>query len=205
MAEELDSLLERIQKDGVDKAEARAAEIVAAAEQKAGQIVREAEQKARQAVEQADKDSVAFKQRAEQSLEQAARDVILSVGATVTRLFTKLTRHEVSGALTIETLKQMLTTVVEAYCRTDGGTARIEILLNPEQQQQVVDYLMAKHAESVRNGLEVKADDSVVSGFRVSIVDKELEHDFTDAAIAEALSGLLRPELAEIVRRAAGK
>ena len=42
MAEELQSLLDRIQNEGVAKAEARAAEIVAEAERKAAGIVAEA-------------------------------------------------------------------------------------------------------------------------------------------------------------------
>ena len=56
MAEDLQYLMERIQKDAVDKAEAEAAAIIARAKDKAAEIVKAAEAEASAKLEKADKD-----------------------------------------------------------------------------------------------------------------------------------------------------
>ena len=68
MSEELQSLLDRIQRDGVAKAEARAAEIVSAAEQKASGIVAEAEKKAAEIRAAAEADAETSARRSAESL-----------------------------------------------------------------------------------------------------------------------------------------
>lgn len=205
MPEELQNLLERIQKDGVDKAEAEAGRIVSEAKKSAQAIKAEAEEAADAAMKKAELDGKAFIERGRKSLEQAARDVILSVGDAVSSTMVGIVDREVSQALTGDTLKKMLTTVVELYCKKKSGSTAIDILLNAEQQQEIVNFFMSKYAEAVRNGLEIKADGGIVSGFRVSVADEKVEHDFSGEAITEALCQLLRPHLAEIVRESAKK
>ena len=42
----------------------------------------------------------------------------------------------------------------------------------------------------MRKGLEVKADASVLSGFKISLVGQDVQHDLTAEAIAEAIDSL---------------
>ena len=63
MAEDLQYLMERIQKDAVDKAENEAAAIIAKAKEKAADIVKAAEAEASARLEKADKDAEAFSKR----------------------------------------------------------------------------------------------------------------------------------------------
>lgn len=200
MPEELKSLLDRIQKDGVEKAEAEAEKILSEAKERAAGIVSEAEKAAQAAREQAEQDAAAFMERAAKSLEQAARDVVLSVSEAVNSALATMVNHSVSKALTPDTLKQMLVSVVEAYCSGKEGQSRIEVLLPPDRQKEVVDLFMAEFKEGLKDGIEIKSDEGVVSGFRVSLVDDQLEHDFSGQAIADALCQLIRPHIGEIVR-----
>ena len=80
MAEDLQALMERIQKDAVEKAELAAADIISKAKDKAAEIVRAAEDEAKAKLENADKEAQAFTERSERTLEQSARDLLLSVG-----------------------------------------------------------------------------------------------------------------------------
>jgi len=205
MAEQLKSLLERIQKDGVEKAEAEAKKIVAEANDKAKAIVNEANEKKNDALKKAEEGEAAFAARARKSLQQAARDAILLVGDALNTTLENLVDREVTEAMTDDTLKEMLAKVVEAYCSKESGPSRAELLLSPEQQKAIEDYFMSKYRDRLRAGLEIKADDGIVRGFKVSLVNEQLEHDFTRDAIAEVICGLLRPQLAEIVKEAARK
>jgi V/A-type H+-transporting ATPase subunit E len=201
MAEQLDSLLEKIKRDGVDKARVEAERIITDAEQKAERILKEAEAGAEARREAAEKAGAAYAERARTSVAQAARDVILSVGSALSNAALDVARRETTAALSGAALGGLIKTVVEAYAR-DGASVGIDVLLNAQQKKQVADFLMANLAESVRKGVTLRDDAGIVAGFRVSIPDKQVEHDFTGEAIAEALAGLLRPELGEIVRSA---
>ena len=74
MAEELQQLLEKIQHDGVEKANAEAATILAKAKADAAAILKDAESKAAAFRAQAETDAKAFEERAQKTISQAARD-----------------------------------------------------------------------------------------------------------------------------------
>ena len=95
MAEDLQALMERIQKDAVDKAELEATSIISKAKEKAAEIVKAAEEEAKAKLEQADKDAVAFTERSERTLEQAARDLLLSVGKNLEKMILDLLNLQV--------------------------------------------------------------------------------------------------------------
>jgi len=201
MAEELQNLLERIQKDGVQKAEEEAERILAEARGKADALVKEAEDKAAAMVKDAEKDAAQFMERSKRTLEQAARDVVLSVGDAVGATMQGIAAHEVSAALKPDTLKKILVSVIKTYCE-EQKKDRINVLLSEEDQKSVTNFLMNKFKARMKKGLEIRSDAGVTSGFKVSIVDENIEHDFSVDAITEALSQLVRPELAEILKNA---
>lgn len=201
MAEELQGLLERIRKDGVQKAEAEAEEIVAAARDKAAGLVKEADEQARNIVAKAEKEAAQFLERSKKTLEQAARDVVLSVGDAVVATMKDIAMQEVSDAMKPDTLKKVLVSVIDAYCK-DQKNERIDVLLSADDQKAVADFLMSKFKTQMKKGLQIRADSAVTAGFKVSLVDKNIQHDFSVEAVTEALSQLVRPKLAEILRNA---
>lgn len=203
MPEELDSLLERIRSDGVETAEAEAERIIAEAKSRAEDIVKTAEKTSQAASVKSEKDAAAFMERAERSLEQVARDVILSVNDAVNNTLSAFVARQVTASLDPDTLKKMIVAVVEGYSRNPENKSRIEVLLNPAQHEQVAELFLAGFKEEARSGIEIKGDDSVVSGFRLSLVDEQVEHDFSGQAIAEAFCRLLRPHLGEIAKNSA--
>jgi V/A-type H+-transporting ATPase subunit E len=203
MAENLQNLIDRIQKDGVDKAQAEAERIVAAAREKAAQTVREAEEKARQVLAKADQDAQVFAERGEKALEQAARDAILAVQDAVYQTLQALIEKKVGEALTIATLQQMLVKVVEAYCLREGEGERVDLLVSPQDQAQLASFFLQHYRQAIERGAQIHGDGSVIKGFRVSIADENVHHDFTQKEIAAALGRLLRPRLAALVRKAA--
>jgi V/A-type H+-transporting ATPase subunit E len=202
MAEELQSLIDRIQQDGVAKADAEARRIVAAANEQAAGIMRDAETRAKALLAQAEQEARTFGERADKALEQAARDVVLQVQEAVTQTLQALVATRVGEALAPDTLKQMLLKVVQAYCGKEGDCSQIDLLVSPADQKSIVEFFLKEYRDSIDRGVEIHADTGVVKGFRVSIENAQLHHDFTQKEIAAALGRLLRPRLAEIMKRA---
>lgn len=202
MTESLQPLLDRIQKDGVDKAEAKAAEIVAAAEQKAADAVKSAETRAAELLAGAETQAAAVEARGRTALEQAARDVVLAVGDAITALVSNLLREQTGQALTGDALHELITLVVGAYCRDPEQASRIEVQVAEKHAEQAKAVVLAALAEHAKAGLAVAPTAELESGFRISIKDGDVYHDFSGPAIAAALARLVRPAVADIVRRA---
>ncbi len=199
MAEELQSLLERIQTEAVDTATKKADEIVAKAREKAAAVVKEAEDKARQQLAQADQDAKAFAERSRKTLEQAARDLLITIGQGVNQIFARLVAESVDHGLTPDAMKTMLVKVVEAMGGDKEG-AQVVVSVSPKEQQAVAQFFLNKFKHAAQKGLEVQADNEIFKGFRVTVKGENAFVDYTSEAIAESLMNFLRPQLAEIVR-----
>ena len=177
MAEELQSLLERIQKESIDKAEKQADEIVAKAKEKAAALVKNAEEKAKKRLEKADVDAVAYTERSQKTLEQSARDLLITVGSGVETLFGKLVNGAVADALSAD----MVTRMLGKICDTSSIKQGIRVMrerCRPETRS--LNYFNAKLAEAVKNGgVEIKTDNEIIKGFTVGLKGQDVYIDFT--------------------------
>ncbi|MFH0881317.1 MAG: ATPase [Lentisphaerota bacterium] len=203
MAEELQHLIDRIQKEAVDTGEQQAATLVSQAREKAAALVKEAEERAKNMVAKADKDAEAFTERSINTLKQAARDLLITVGQGVENVMTDIINGSVEKALKPEVIEQMLVKMSEAYFARGGTESQLEVLLSPADQQTVVKFFSEQYHQKLTSGVEIKVDNDIFKGFRVGFKGGQVYHDFTKEAIAEALANFLRPQLAEIVHRAA--
>lgn len=197
MAEDLQALMDRIQKDAVNKAENEAAAIIAAAKEKAAEIVKNAEAEAAAKLEKADKDAEAFTERSERTLAQSARDLLLSVGKNLETMIQNLLALQVEKALDESTIKNMLLTVAKGY------TSDVEVDFSEDDAKKLASFVMGEFAKQVSAGVKVESDTGVKFGFRIKLDGGKVSHEFTSEAMAEALSSLLRPQLAKVVNAAA--
>ena len=140
MAEDLQNLLDRIQKDGVEQAEAQAEKILAEAREKAAAILREAEKQAAETRVGAEKGAEVFVERSTKTLEQAARDFLISVGRSLEKVFEDVAKETVGAALTPETMEQMLIRMAEMYVERGARESHIDILLNAEDRKACLLY-----------------------------------------------------------------
>lgn len=202
MTEELQGLLDRIQKDGVDKAEAEAKTIADRAKQLANETREQAEKEAANIRQKAEQDAEAFAVRGRHALEQAARDVVLSLHEAINTTLASLVKGDVAKILDGDAVAGLLSQVLEAYSRDSTGSTPIEVLVPADIKGRIVEHFMARLSETVGKGVEIKSVDDIMAGFRVSFVNDRVEHDFSDASIADALCRILRPHLADVVRNA---
>jgi V/A-type H+-transporting ATPase subunit E len=203
MADALQHLIERIRREAVTAGDEQASRLVAEAKDRAERVVKEAEAKAHALVEAAQREATALVERGRQTLEQAARDVLISVGHAIENVFSTLAEEHVSAALDVATVKDMLVKIAEAYVQRAGTEGRIEALVSPHDRDRLIEAFGAELRRALEGGVQVRADDSIVKGFRVSFAGERAYHDFTPAAIAGAMCQLLQPHLAAIVQRAA--
>ncbi len=201
MPEDLQALIDRVQRDAVDEGQRRARAIVAEAEATAASLVRDAEAKATASLERAERDALAFTERSSAALDQAGRDLLISVSQSIERLLAALVHESLTETLQPDLLAAMLVAMSDAYGARGGRERRMTVLLAPDDLDALVRLYAQRLRERLPHGVELRLDNSVVKGFRVAIVDEHVEHDFTIDAIADALTHHLRPHLARILPR----
>lgn len=201
MAEELQGLLDRIQKDGIEKANTEASAIIDDAKAQAKNIANEAEEKAEALLKNAREEGELFQQRGESAVANAARDVILSVGDAVTATLKGLVSARVEKTLSDDALADLIKQIVLAYCEKQSPSG-IAVLVNDKQREQINAFFLSEMADQMKNGLTIHGDRNIVSGFKVSLENDAVYHDFTGATLTDSLCSLLRPQLAEIVKKA---
>lgn len=193
MAEELKHLIEQIQKEGVEKADEQANTIVSQAKEKAAKIVAEAEKKAHDSLLKAKNESEAFAERSKKTLEQAARDLLITVGQGCEKVVTETLGKGVGEALSGDFLEKTILAVVE---QNKGGAIELGV---GEADQAALAAFCAEQARKSGREIELVSDSEILSGFKVGFKDKNVYLDFTGEAVAEALAAFLRPELAKTV------
>ncbi len=203
MAEDLQHLIDKIQSEAIAKAEAQSADIQAKAKERAAAMVKEAEQKAAGIISKAETDAEQYTQRSIRTLEQVSRDLLISVGQGVENILSDLVGESLDEAMSIEVIQTMLAKMAESYIARGGKERRMDVLVSPEDQQQLIQFYSEQYRQKLGETIEIHPDKSISKGFRVSFKDEHAHHDFSKEAIAEALSKFLRPHLSEIILRVA--
>lgn len=190
MAEDLQSLLEKINREGVEKAQAAADKIIADAKTQAAAIVKEAEESAAKAKADAEKAAQDYAERAKETIRQAARDTVLSVEAAVTKALEALLVKDVKAVLAESAaVSKLVLKAIEGL----AGDKQIAVA-NAELAATLKAQLAAK------GDIKVVLDETLDSGFAVRIDGGRVEHAFTGAVIAEELAKVLRSDLAELMK-----
>ena len=191
MSEELQSLIEKINRDGVEKANAEAERIVAEAREQAAMIVKTAKDEAAKSAKAAKDESELSAERAKETLRQAARDAIISVEGAVTRLLEKILAANVDDALSNPaTAADIAGDAVKSLVGTG------EIIAGPKIAAALKAELTSKQ------NFTVVMDETLGSGFKVKMEGGRVEHDFTGATVAAELAKRLRPDLAALMQGA---
>jgi vacuolar-type H+-ATPase subunit E/Vma4 len=193
--ENLDGLIQKIRREGVERAHQEADAIIAAAKQQAVEIVQAAESRVEQltceAQERLQKDATAL----QQAQERAARDWLLAVRAELNGLLQRLVQYECSAALAGPALGELIRQVAVEWMR-HGGAKDLELLLNERDAQALGDSFLARLQAELDAGVSVQPDPAIHAGFQIGGQGESMRFDFTDEALAESLAAYLNPRFA---------
>ncbi|MDA3924789.1 MAG: hypothetical protein PF904_08845 [Kiritimatiellae bacterium] len=194
MTEDLQQLLEKIQHDGVDKAQSESSAIIEKAKSEAASLIAAAKAEAEKIKSDAQTEADAYATRAGETISQSARDVLLHVEKSVTTLLESLLLKDVNTALSNEEI--VATLIQEAVKTYLTAEESIEVSV----VEQMVESLRAKLASLAAEGVTVVTDKTTGTGFSIKLAGGRVEHDFSGAAVTDALSKQLRPGLAALLK-----
>ena len=199
MSEELQSLLDKIRHEGVEKAKSEAEAILADARREADAVKAAAETEAAKTIASAKADAKAFEARAEATVRQAMRDVKLQLAAELEKQVEAFVSAGVKKAFASgDNVGAWITKAVDAYLAQ--GEKGMAIALGGDCAKMAESVMAALAAKASSGGIEVEASPAFPDGFTIKLDGGRVEQCFTADAVAAALSRLMRPGLADLLK-----
>ena len=197
MSEELQSLLEKINSDGVMKAQAERDAIIAQAKTEAAAIVAEAEKKAEELRKAAAADAETLQKRAESAISQAARDVVLKLKAELESRISAAVADSAEKTMTPEFMAELIRDLAKEFAA--DPEAKITILSSARDAEALSSAVKDTLGSSYKNAPQVFADSAVKGGMQISFNDDEVFFDFSVEAITGLVGGYAGEKLARIL------
>lgn len=202
MEVQIQELLESIKRDGVEAAERKAAELVANAERKAAKIIEDAKKEADKIILEAEHSAVTFEQSGKAALEQAGRDLLISLHKEITNIFDKVLKSDTAKATTGKPLATLIEKVVLA---SDLETASQNVDIPEKESKEVIAQLKKSLAEQMAKGLEIRPVKGLDAGFKLSEKSGTSYYDFSAIEISRMISQFLNPMIAELIKKVANE
>ena len=203
MSEDIKNLIEKIQQEGIQVAEEKAQEIEAEAKKQAKEIIEKAQREAEALLARAKEQNVRMEESTRASLQQAGRDMLLSLKKEINAMLEKLIISRVGEALSTEEVVKIITALVKDYKGQEKG--QVIISLKKEDLEKLEKGFSAELKEQVKKGIILKPAEEITGGLIISFDNGKSHFDFTDQALAEYIGTYLKPKLNGIFKESIAK
>jgi V/A-type H+-transporting ATPase subunit E len=203
MESQLQELIDKIKKDGIESASGEAARIKSQAEAEAKRMLDAARKEADGIIAKAKNDAERMEKAGIAAVGQASRNLVLAFGGEIQTVLDAIVSRETAAAFDEGTLKNVLPDLIKSWAaRGSTGGDALDLILAEGDLKKVASFLNEKLAVELKKGLELKSDRNLSAGFRIANKDGSAYYDFSAEAVAELLSAYLNPRLAETVKDA---
>ncbi|WP_299526843.1 hypothetical protein [Winogradskyella sp.] len=189
----LDGLIAKVKSEAIEASEKEAKQIIDDAKQKAKQIVSEAETEKEALLNDAQTKAEALVDKGKVALNQAARDVQISVKNDIQKLFKSILEDEVKDAFTPD----LYTTVISKVMDSLGNN--VAIALPADTEDQLIKAIQKKVALSGTAPQIIKKE-QLLSGLSVTKTDEGWSYDITAEEVSELLSQHLSQKWVEVLK-----
>ncbi|MBQ1183134.1 MAG: V-type ATP synthase subunit E [Clostridia bacterium] len=198
---QLQELIEKIKKDGVEAAESEANAILESANNEAERIIAEAKSQAEKIMLDAKKQNERTVKSGEDAIRQAGRNLLISFRESVTKELGVILNNGVLEAYSSKNLSDLIIKVVENLSQ-NADTSDISIILNSEVLKDIESTLLSALKEKMLKGVTLKANDNFDGGFRIAVNQGQAYYDYSAEAVTEMLSAYLSPTVAALLKEA---
>ena len=195
---QVQELIDKIKKDGIETASEEAAKLKAEAEAEGRRIVEAAKKEADGIIARGKQDADRFEKAGIAALEQASRNLVLAFKEEIQSLLDKLIADHVTAEYSADVLKNALPELLKAW--VSKGENNLAVLLPESELSKVKGFFSEKLTGELWKGVELKSSRKLSCGFHISNKEGSVYYDFSADAVAQLLSAYLNPKLAEILK-----
>lgn len=204
----IEALIDQLKDQGVQKGRDEAAQILKDAQTEANLLLKQAQDEADQLKSKAKHEAAQRRQAGEDALKMSARDLLLDVKESLAHSFTDQVDRLIKQQMDSPEFMQRMILELVGRVRDQSElneAEKLEVLL-PEQfigldelrrnaseykEGRLSKFVQSLSADLLREGVSFNSHKG--EGIRVRLVDKEVEVDLTDKAIAQLLLQHLQP------------
>jgi len=191
----LENLIEKIKKEGIEEAQSTSEEIIKKAKQEAVSIIDQSKKEAEKNIENAEKQAAQFQKNAELAVRQAARDTVILVKEKLTNLFDRVFKKEIANSLSPDFLNGLIGKIVTQW----SSNPNTEITINESDKDKLEELLFSSLKGEIKESITIKASNNIAKGFRIGQQNGQVYYDFSDDSITDVLKTFLNPRLKEIM------
>jgi V/A-type H+-transporting ATPase subunit E len=195
MEVQLQEIIEKIKREGLDKAQVDAQATKDQAQKEATRILAQAQEEAAQIRAKGKQDAERFEESAKAALVQAARDVTLSVKKSIESQFARLAAEAVKENYSPKVIEDAILAVIKAWGEAPAGAV---VQVDQKSATKVMAALQGKLKDAAKKELSIAASPAVSLGFRIQ--EGGAYYDFGAEAIAKALATFVNPAVAAIFK-----
>ena len=199
MAEDIQSLLDRINAEGVARAEEESRKIIADAKAQAEKIIADAKTQAEVLVKEGADKAAVSEMRAKEAIKQAARDIIIALRSDLLAKLSAAVKECTSAALTEDVMGNIILEMAKGYAKNPAGND-IQILLSRKDAEDAEKILKGAFLAELKAKPVLNFTQDFNSGLQISFKENDVFFDFSDEALAEILCKFVGPKLAEVIR-----
>ena len=196
MSEELQSLLEKINSDGVMKANARRDAIIAGAKSEAAAIVAAAKKEAEALKNKAEAEAETLQKRAESAISQAARDVVLKLKAELESRISAAVAGAAAETMTPAFMAELIKSLGAKFL--SDPEAELSVIASVKDAAALDAALKGSLVSSLKKQPRVLAEPTIRGGMEVNFSGSELYFDFSIEALTGLLAEYTAPKIAAI-------
>jgi V/A-type H+-transporting ATPase subunit E len=197
MAEEIKNLIEKIQEEGIRVAEDKAKEIELEAKRKAGSLLEKANSDAEKILTEAKEKGARMEEGAKSTIQQAGRDLLLSLKEELHAMLGRLVQSSVAQTLSPPEMAKILHELIKKLA--GASKEDIWVWLKKEDGEKLKMEFLSRLKEETKRNIILKPSQEISGGFIISFDAGKSHFDFTDKALAEYLGIFLKPQLNQIL------
>ena len=198
MSEDLQSLLDKINADGIQKAEAESAKIIADAKAEAARIIADARAESSKITADAEAAAETFKARAVSGARQAARDIVLQLRADLAARVNEIVSGAASEVLTPEFMTQLIKMLADKFVASPD--AEVTVRCAVKDLAALDAALKGALADSLKKAPVLIASPEISAGIQIDFSEDNCYFDFTEAAVTELMAAYAGEQLAAVFK-----
>jgi V/A-type H+/Na+-transporting ATPase subunit E len=199
MAEELQGLLDRIHKEGIQKAETEKKELITHAKKEADAILKKANQDAKDIVKKAEEKAIKEEIKAKASIQQAARDIIITLKTELIERIHLCVKNLVAEAMTPKLMSDIISKMADSFAKSSGKKAELSLIFSPKDLDKMAQHFKINLADNLKKQPEILQGHDFGAGLQIGFKGSDVFLDFSDDALTDIISGYVGSRLASIL------
>ena len=200
MHNKIKELTEKIQREGLEKANKEAGEIIGEAQKKAEKIVNDAKKEAEKIQEESKKSSKDFSEKMKSEVRMSQQQALAGFKKEITELIqANVVDEPVKSSLDDKKFMQKLIESVVKNWKDSDEDSGLQILLSKEDLKDAEDYFKEKVNSMLSKGLVIKEYPGIKKGFEIQPEEGNYKISMTDEAFEQFIRDHFKPKTVEFL------